>query len=155
MKLDQKDKQILEALMQDASLSVAKLARKTDLPSTTVYNRVKKLKDSAIIQNYTIEIDKKSIYGPIIAYILIKTHQNVDQRKILQKLSNLPNVLDVSIITGRTDIISKIQLHSIEALDSFILDEIRQIEGIINSETMIALENVTSKSSLPNSLFID
>ena len=64
-------------------------------------------------------------------------------------------VLDVSIITGRTDIISKIQLHSIEALDSFILDEIRQIDGIINSETMIALENVTSKSNLPKSLFME
>ena len=137
--MDEKDLIILNALKQDASLSVAKLAINTNLPSTTIYNRIKKLKKSGIIKNYTINIDKDHVYGNIIGIILIKA-SNTDQRLIVQKLLKHPSVENAAIMTGNTDIVIQVRVKSIKELNTFILDYLRKIEGIQDSTTMISLE---------------
>jgi Lrp/AsnC family transcriptional regulator for asnA, asnC and gidA len=137
--MDEKDLIIMDALKKDASLSVAKLAITTNLPSTTIYNRIKKLRDSGIIKNYTINIDKERVYGNIIGIILIKA-SNTDQRLIVQKLLEHPSVENAAIMTGNTDIVIRIRVKSIEDLNKFILDYLRKIRGIQDSTTMISLE---------------
>ena len=137
--MDEKDLIIIDALKKDASLSVAKLSIKTNLPSTTIYNRVKKLRDSGIIKNYTINIDKERVYGNIVGIILIKA-TNTDQRTIVQKLLEHPSVENAAIMTGNTDIVIRIRVKSIEDLNKFILDYLRKIRGIQDSTTMISLE---------------
>ena len=137
--MDEKDLIILDALKKDASLSVAKLAINTDLPSTTIFNRVKKLKKSGIIKNYTINIDKNRVYGNIIGIILIKA-TNTDQRQIVKKLLEHPSVENAAIMTGNTDIVIRIRVKSIEDLNKFILDYLRKVKGIQDSTTMISLE---------------
>ena len=137
--MDEKDLIIINALKKDASLSVAKLAINTNLPSTTIFNRVKKLKDSGIIKNYTINIDKARVYGNIIGIILIKA-SNTDQRQIVKKLLEHPSVENAAIMTGNTDIVIRIRVRSIEDLNKFILDYLRKVKGIQDSTTMISLE---------------
>ena len=137
--MDEKDLIIINALKKDASLSVAKLAINTNLPSTTIFNRVKKLKDSGIIKNYTINIDKDRVYGNIIGIILIKA-TNTDQRQIVKKLLEHPSVENAAIMTGNTDIVIRIRVRSIEDLNKFILDYLRKVKGIQDSTTMISLE---------------
>ena len=139
--MDAKDHLLLDALKEDASLSVVKLAEKTQLPATTVYNRIKKLKAQGIIKNYTINIDKNVVYGSIVGFILIKANTvNDDQRQIVQELMKHPAVEDVAIITGEKDIFARIRVKSIEDLNTFILDKLRKIRGIQDSTTMISLE---------------
>ncbi len=137
--MDEKDHIILNALKKDASLSVAKLAINTNLPSTTIFNRVRKLKESGIIKNYTINIDKNRVYGNIMGIILIKA-TNTDQRQIVKKLLEHPSVENAAIMTGNTDIVIWIRVKSIEELNKFILDYLRKVEGIQDSTTMISLE---------------
>ena len=139
--MDEKDHLLLDALKEDASLSVAKLANKTQLPATTVYNRIKKLKAHGIIKNYTINIDKNQVFGSIIGFILIKAKSDdLDQRQIVRDLMKHSVVEDAAIITGEKDIFVRIRVKSIEELNSFILDKLRKIRGIQDSTTMISLE---------------
>ena len=138
--MDEKDLLILDALKKDASLSVAKLAITTNLPPTTVYNRLKKLRENGIIKNYTINIDKDRVFGNILGIILIKASYT-DQRLIVQKLLEHPSVENAAIMTGNTDIVIRIRVKSIEDLNKFILDYLRKIKGIQDSTTMISLEN--------------
>ncbi|MCF2140390.1 MAG: Lrp/AsnC family transcriptional regulator [Candidatus Lokiarchaeota archaeon] len=138
--IDEKDIKILNALKQDASLSVAKLSDKTGLPATTIHNRVKKLKENRILDHYTIAVDKDRLYGNIVAFILIKTFQ-ANQRKIAKHLLNISEVEEAAIITGDQDLMIKFRCRSISDLDKFIIDELRKIPGIQSSHTMISLEN--------------
>ncbi len=45
----------------------------------------------------------------------------------------------VAIVTGKTDILVKADLESIRALDDFLLDRLRNIEGINQTETLLIL----------------
>lgn len=153
--MDEKDLQILDVLRADASLSVAKIAEKSGIPATTVHNRIKKLRNSGIIKNYTINIDRNKVYGDIVAFILIKAKQSDEsktsnQREIVSGLITRREVEEASIITGETDIIIKIRVRSIEELNKFILDELRKIPGISGSKTLISLETYDLSSSHKN-----
>lgn len=137
--MDEKDTKIIEALKKDSSMSIASIAKDTNLPHTTVHNRIKKLKESGIVINYTINLDKARLYGNIISYVLIKVI-NVDQRSVVSELLKHDIVEEAAIITGENDIIAKIRVKSIDQLNSFILDYLRRYPGIQNSKTMISLE---------------
>lgn len=41
------------------------------------------------------------------------------------------------MITGKTDIILKVRVKGIDELSNFVLRELRNVEGIANTETMI------------------
>ena len=79
--LDKKDLAILEILKHNSNLSTQNIAKKTNIPITTVHNRIKKLEKEGIIKEYSVVLDNKKIGKPIAAYILI----TVDY-KLLQQL---------------------------------------------------------------------
>ncbi|MFA5050012.1 MAG: Lrp/AsnC family transcriptional regulator [Candidatus Micrarchaeia archaeon] len=145
--LDEKDLMILELLKENAKNSINQIARKTNIPVATVHHRLKKLERDGVIKKYTIILNKEKLGRKITAYILIKVNysygQRTDQSELLRKISKVDYVEDASILTGDTDIILKINVPSIKELNKFLLDDLRNMEGIGETKTLIALENVT------------
>lgn len=138
-KLDELDWKILKELKKDSKLSMVKLAERIGEPSTTIYNRIKKMEEHQIIKQYTIRVDKEKLYGTIVAFIVLQV-DNVDQKKIMQHLLQQKIVEEAAIITGSDDIIIRIRVETIDDLNKFILDYLRQIDGITKSKTMISLD---------------
>ena len=48
--MDERDRRILEVLVDEGDAKLTKIARKTGLPVTTVYTRIKKLKEEGILR---------------------------------------------------------------------------------------------------------
>lgn len=145
--LDEKDVQILELLKLNSKLSTYKIARKTLIPVTTVHNRIKKLEKQGIIQKYTVVVDNKKLGQPITAYILVHYDislwgKKISREEFRKKILELPNVETIEYLTGRFDILLKVQLKDMEELNTIILDKLRQIPGIGSSETFFVLEEV-------------
>ncbi len=145
--LDEKDWQILEHLKQNSKLSTYKIARKTLIPVTTVHNRIKKLEKQGIIQKYTVIVDNKKLGKPITAYILVHYDislwgKKISREEFRKKILELPNIEAIEYLTGRFDILLKVQLRDMEELNTIILDKLRQIPGIGSSETFFVLEEV-------------
>ena len=137
--LDDKDRQILKVLSENSRLSYDKIAIKTGLSATTVFNRIKKMEKNKIIEKYTVKLDKSVLKGAIVAFILLQI-SNVDQKDVVKKIMEHDNIEEASIITGENDILLRIRIHSIDELNKFILEYLRRIPGITNSTTMIALD---------------
>lgn len=143
--MDKKDEQLLEILKENSHLTTRQIAKKTRIPITTVYHRIKKLKNDGIIKNFTINIDNKKINRPTAAYILINIDNDqlnelkLDQHDISKKLKNLENVENSDNITGGTDIILKVRMEDIDELDNFIIKTLRKIDGIGATKTMVIL----------------
>jgi Lrp/AsnC family transcriptional regulator for asnA, asnC and gidA len=71
LKLDDRDFEILEALRENAKLSVFQLSKKTGIPPTTIHNRIKKLRQNGVITNYTIKFDREKLGQGFCALIFI------------------------------------------------------------------------------------
>jgi len=71
MKLDKKDLKILEILKENSKLTTSQIYKKTNIPITTVHNRIKKLENLGIIRSYTLKLDYNKLGKPITGFILV------------------------------------------------------------------------------------
>ncbi len=143
--IDSKDLEILELLKSNSKLTVQQLSRKTSIPPTTIHNRIKQMEESKIIQGYSITIDKTRIGLPISVFILVTIHydhtkaKKFSQKEVARQIKAIKGVEHVAIVTGKTDILVRADLEGIQALDSFLLERLRNIEGINQTETLLIL----------------
>ena len=61
-KIDQVDIIILKELIDNSNISIPKLAKKTNLNQSFIYNRLEKLIKSGVIKQFTIKVDNK-VFG--------------------------------------------------------------------------------------------
>jgi Lrp/AsnC family transcriptional regulator of lysine biosynthesis len=135
MVLDETDKKIIDFLKDDARISITSLARKLSLSEGAVRKRVKKLTASGYIKRFTIETISE---GGISAVVLVQTTPSVSTPEIASKVRNVKGVEVVYEVTGQYDITAIVSGEDVNALNSSI-DEIRQIPGIIGTNTLISL----------------
>ena len=146
--LDSIDMKILEVLSKNSDFSVRKLSKKLLIPITTVHHRLKKLKQSGIIKNYSINLDHKKLGNDICAYILIKIDYNIlkqkklTQQEIAKKLKYMGNIEDIALITGARDILLKVRTKNISELNKFITKDLRSVESVESTETLMVLDEI-------------
>lgn len=75
----------------------------------------------------------------ISAYLLARVKPNKD-REVLEKLRRLGPVKEAATLYGEYDVIAKLEVESLEDLDTFIFDTVRTIAGIDATTTLIATE---------------
>lgn len=144
---DKKDMLILEVLKQNSRLSSQQISAITGIPITTVHNRIKKLEKSSVIKGYTINLDHKKLGKELEAYILISVdykllkEKDSSQHDLARLLVQHEFVEEVAMITGVSDIITHIRVNSIDQLDNFVTKELRNIDGVEKTQTMIVLSS--------------
>ena len=124
------------------SAKIKEIARKVELPITTVYNRMLKMQDRGVFR-VSADINRKKLGYSIDAYILVNIDtsiKGIDQEKLAQKITALPNVLRTSVVTGSKDMIVSVTSKSIEELSNLILKEIRKFEGVAGTETLVVMK---------------
>ena len=144
MQLDKKDKKIIETLKEHGNWGTNQISKKTKVPITTVHNRIKKLNKEEIIKKYNIKLNNKKIGKSVKAHILITVNQNknLPQEQTAKKVKQIEDITSVDIVTGETDMIATIQTESIDRLNEIITKEIRNIEGIDKTKTIIVLNEI-------------
>ena len=74
--LDDKDFAILDELMKNARQSVFQIAKKTNIPPTTIHNRVRKMKANGVISGYTVRVDREKTGQNICALVFVSLDNN-------------------------------------------------------------------------------
>ena len=148
IQLDDKDYRILALLRENARLTTGEMAKELGIAQTTIHNRIKRMRESGIIKRFTVDLDGKKIGRGLVAYILctVSYHtsrgQKIDQYEVARLIKALPEVEEVSIVTGENDIIVKVALRDVDELNHFIIDELRNTEGVEKTMTSVVLTEV-------------
>lgn len=136
---DETDWRIIETL-QEGWVPNNTIARKLGVSEGTIRSRIKKLKDAGIL---TI----RALINPDVLSnkLLVLVALNVAESRLLERkaeeIARLPNVLSVSITSGRYDLIAEVLVDSNKGLVRFLTEELSGIEGITRSESFIMLKN--------------
>lgn len=75
----------------------------------------------------------------IEAYILLRVKPGMD-RSVLQTVKKLKQVKDTETVYGEYDLLLKIQVETMDDLDTFIFDSVRTIRGVERTTTLITIE---------------
>ena len=117
--LDDTGWRLLHELQENARLSYAELGRRVSLTLPAVAERIRKMEDAGIITGYRAELNPARIGLPISAFIRISIVGDVFTR-ITKVVRELPEVLECHRSTGADSFIMKVQVRSVEHLESLI-----------------------------------
>ena len=70
-----------------------------------------------------------------IGFVLI-TAAPAHEHEVYNKLSKVPEVVEIHSLFGEFDIIAKIEADDFESLGNIVVNKIRTIEGIIDTKTL-------------------
>jgi DNA-binding Lrp family transcriptional regulator len=130
--LDLIDKKILEHLLRDSRTSFLSISKELKVSEGTIRQRVSKLQSRGVIRKFTVELGTATT-----AFVEIITSSSVPTLKISEKIKKLGAVRTFEV-TGRFTIIAMIQTDTFERLN-LVLESIRSIEGVIQTETFPVL----------------
>ncbi|MCD6428898.1 MAG: Lrp/AsnC family transcriptional regulator [Desulfurococcales archaeon] len=137
LELDRVDKELLKILQENADLTYAELGRMLGISPSTVYMRVKRLKEKGIIKRIVAEVNSE-ILGYKLRSLIFLTVDVKKYNKVIEELSKLPQVKVIYDITGEwTFALEVLAKDHIELSD--LLDKIGSIDGVQQTSTAVVL----------------
>lgn len=142
-KIDSISTEILGHLQKNARMSFAEIGRKVGLTSPAVAERVKKLEDIGVIENYTTHIAYTQLGYQMKAIITLRAFVG-KLRPFLDKVHAFKEVINCYRITGNENIIMEVVIKDQKHLEQFI----DQLISYGETRTHIVLSNVVSNATV-------
>ena len=140
--IDNLDKNILNALMENARTAYAELAKRFAVSAGTIHVRVEKMKQAGIITGTQVSIDAKQLGYDVCCFIGINLNAARDYH-------TAEEVGEAYYTTGNYSIFIKVMARSIDHLQDVLINKIQAIEAIQSTETLISLQNPISRAVVP------
>lgn len=145
--IDDVDRKILAILQKNSRTPLREISKEVGLAESTVYERIKKMKERGIIKRFTVLLNPHSLGLDMLAFVLIKAKAGM-YSAVADELVRHPKIVEVYETTGDYDMIAKIRARDSEELNDF-LDRIGDIEGVESTHTMVALKVHKETMELP------
>lgn len=133
--LDDLDRAIIQLLMQDGRQSFRRLASKLNVSVPTVKSRYTRLVNLGVIKGVSAIVDASKLEGYVTALISLKLDtSNIDS--IIEELVALDCVESIMLTTGEANMLIKVTLNNIQALEDFKV-RLLEIKGVKIMSTQI------------------
>lgn len=148
--MDEIDKLILQELQKNCKIPIKKLARKLNLPISTVFTRIKNMEKKGIIKEYKAILDYNQLEKSTLAFVLLSydPSKRISQENVAKKISLIPNVQEVHIIAGEWDILVKIRGKDIKEISETVLNNIREITGVEKTYSLIVFKSLKESTDI-------
>ncbi len=144
-RLDDTDRHLITLLQANARASAAELARRLGIARTTVVARIARLEREGVIAGYGVRLGHAPEQAAVRAYCGLSVAPKL-ATGVLRALERLPEVEEVSAVSGRYDYMVALRCDTNEQLDA-LLDRIGLIEGIQQTHTSVVLSRKIDRRS--------
>ena len=141
--LDEIDKKILDFLVENTRMPFTEIAKQMDVSAGTIHVRVKKMEDAGIILGSSLSIDYGKLDYHFTAFIGILLTKSNRTHEVIKKLEAIPNIVAVSVISGKYNIFCKLKAKDTDDAKRIIY-QIDDIEDVMRTESMISMEECFS-----------
>jgi len=157
-KVDDKDLAVLTLIQEDGKLTAKQIAKRINVPLTTVFAKTKRMEEQGIIRGYRAIVAAEKLGAGTSAFILASVSYRskdngapVSQRTVAEEIAKFAQVQEVHIITGDWDLLVKIRAENVDAVGKFVVDKLRLIDGLEKTLTCMVFETVkeTTAVALP------
>lgn len=148
--IDDKDKEILRVLQNNARLTNKELAAKIHLSTTPTFERVKRLERTGFIKQYATILDAHKLNKGFTVFCSIKL-RHINSEKALafcEMVKRIPEVTECYNISGSFDYMLRIQSPNMQYYQRFLLDVIGQHENIATLESTFVMEEIKHEYSV-------
>jgi DNA-binding Lrp family transcriptional regulator len=142
--LDEIDRRILRELATDARLPNNALAERVGIAASTCIGRVRALRRRGVIRGFHADLDPAALGRPIQAMIAVRlqSHARGHIPSFMDKIAELPEVLNVFFLGGANDFLVHIAATSTENLRDFVVVNLSGNPDVALTETNLIFEHV-------------
>lgn len=150
-KIDKLDKQILNLISEDARIPFLEVARACNVSGAAIHQRIQKLTSMGVLKGSEFIIDPEKIGYETCAYIglNLKNPENFDE--VVERLKEIPEVVECHYTTGNFDMFIKIYAYNNHHLLTIIHDKLQPL-GLASSQTLISFHTAISRQLPVSSL---
>ncbi len=149
--LDEIDRKIITALIEDGRASVEAVAERIGLSPTPTRRRIRQLEEAKVISGYLADIDPDKCGLELAIYVFIKL-QSRDRESIARfeaRIMELPEIQRCDLITGAHDYILTVRLHGMRDYNRYLREVLAEMPGVFGIETSVVIGPVKNTPHLP------
>jgi Lrp/AsnC family leucine-responsive transcriptional regulator len=143
-KLDQIEKNILEALQKNGRMTNVELAKANGLAPSSMLERVRRLEARGIIKRYQAILEPRSLGYDVHATVMMNLGRHVSSNidALQDRIRAIPEVKSCFSVAGRYDYIMHVCVRNIEHLESLIKHTLASMEGVEKLETFLTMSTI-------------
>src|SRR5262245_41082567 len=147
--INETDAAITTILQENARTSNAEVARQVGLAPSAVFERIRKLEEKGVLRGYHADVDPHAVELPLLAFVFVRSNERAGGIATAEKLSHIPEVLEVHHIAGEDCFLVKLRAADTEALGRLLRERIGAIPAVTSTRTTIVLETVKESVTPP------
>ena len=148
--MDKKDKAILKALQEDATMTVSDLADKIGLSKSACWRRVQNLEESGIIGARVTLLNQQALGLNLTVYAAVRTHEHnkawFDQ--FHDVTTEMPNVMEVHRMSGDVDYLIRAVVPDMNRYDEMYKELISKV-NLYDVSSSFSMETIKYTTALP------
>jgi transcriptional regulator, AsnC family len=148
MELDDTDRAILKILQEDARTAFSEIARRIDMSSATVHDRVGRMEDEGIIKGYHANVDPRAVGYGVAAFVGLRVEKG-GKEETLDRLREIEQIRELHLTTGEWDVMMKIVADDTDALRELMFNNVATVDGFARSQTMVILGTDQDEPGVP------
>jgi Lrp/AsnC family transcriptional regulator len=150
-RLDRVDRRILDLLQREGALSVAEVAARTGLSTTTCWRRIQNLEHSGVIKGRVALLDRAALGldVTIFAHVKLSTQGRDAIAAFAEAIRERPEVLDCYTTMGEWDFMLRIVTRDIKAYEAFYLDHLSKLPNVQSINSSVTVTVIKETTVLP------
>jgi Lrp/AsnC family leucine-responsive transcriptional regulator len=148
--LDKTDVLLLNELQKDADRPNVELARLAGLSPAATLNRVRRLKESGVIEGVHAKLDREKAGFGLCVYVSVTLghHEEALERRFEEVVADLPEVTAAAWVAGETDALLTVNARDLTELQD-VLVRLSTRGGAQRVVTLLRLGELKPDSPLP------
>lgn len=116
------------------------------MSAPAVAERIARLERQGVVRGYRAEIDWSRLGYGLLVYVRVTGVQGSEQATTVAQLRRLPEVEQVEVVTGDSDLLVRLRAKDQQHLRELLFERVWKISGIERTETLLCLGELPPKS---------
>ncbi len=152
--MDDLDRRIVQALCRNGREKISAIARRFNVPATTVQERVRRLESRGVIRGYRAIVDQRHLGFTVQALVglSLDRHEANQIRNFEKAVRSVSCIKSCYHVSGRFDYILHVVAEDLDALGTLVKTQIAALPDFGRCETFIIFSETESAPPLLSSL---
>lgn len=150
-RIDKLDRRVLDLLQREGALSVAEVAARTGLSTTTCWRRIQSLEQSGVIKGRVALLDRTALGldVTIFAHVKLSSQGRDAIAAFAEAIRERPEVLDCYTTMGEWDFMLRVVTRDIKAYEAFYLDHLSKLPNVQSINSSVTVTVIKDTTVLP------
>ena len=145
--MDMIDAKILEVLKKNGRATASEISKKVNLSIPAVSERIRKMEDAKIIEQYTVKINREKMGFKLLAIIFLNIDHVANIKSFREAIVPFTEVIECHHMAGEYDYMLKVLVEDTGELEILLNDKLKSIQGVRTSNTLIVLSTLKENSN--------